>query len=81
MQRASLREDSGESRLMRVRVREREGARINAMHVPVNHYPTNVHHKPFPDERRKNVRSASDSISFAMSFNRAATPPTHKSST
>ena len=35
-------------------VREREGARINAMHVSVNHYPTNVRHKPFPDERRKN---------------------------
>ena len=34
-------------------VREREGARIKAMHVSVNHYPTNVHHKPFPDERRK----------------------------
>ena len=35
-------------------MREREGARINAMHVSVNHYPTNVRHKPFPDERRKN---------------------------
>jgi len=34
-------------------VRER-GARINAMHVFVNHYPTNVRHKPFPDKRRKN---------------------------
>ena len=39
---------------MRVRVREREGARINAMHVSVNHYLTNVRHKPFPDERHKN---------------------------
>ena len=36
-------------------VREREGACINAMmHVSVNHYPTNVRHKPFPDEHHKN---------------------------
>ena len=35
-------------------VREREGARINAMHVSLNHYPKNVRYKPFPDERRKN---------------------------
>ena len=33
---------------------EREGARINAMHVSINHDPTNVRHKPFPDEHRKN---------------------------
>ena len=54
VRRVSLREDFGESRLVRVRVHERGGARINAMHVSVNPYPKNVRHEPFPDERRKN---------------------------
>ena len=57
-------------------VREREGAHINAMHVSVNHISQTFAKIRFLMNAVRTVRSASGSVSFAMSFNRTATPPT-----
>ena len=62
-------------------VREREGVHVNAMRVSVNHIWRTFTTSRFLANAQRTVRSASDGGSFAMAFDRTATPLTHKIST